>query len=137
MADVLSKYQRKFCMSRIRGKNTKPELLLRKALWSRKLRYRLKNSLPGRPDIIFPGRQLAVFVDGCFWHGCQRCKKKLPATNRLYWARKIKRNIAKSRAVKRSLLRNKWSAVRIWEHEIKKDGLIKAKKRVQRALKRK
>ena len=69
MADVLSKNQRSFCMSRTKAKDTKPELLLRKALWSRGLRYRLRNNLPGKPDIVFPGKKVVIFVDGCF---CKR-----------------------------------------------------------------
>ena len=120
MADVLSKSQRKFCMSRIRGKNTKPELLLRKALWSRKLRYRLKNSLPGRPDIIFPGRQLAVFVDGCFWHGCPD-HFQMPEVNRAFWKEKLRKTKIRDNEVNHMLIKRGWKVLRFWEHEIKAD----------------
>ena len=66
MTDVLTKEQRSYCMSRIRGRDTKPEVLLRKALWGLGFRYRLKNTLPGKPDIVFPSRRVVIFVDGCF-----------------------------------------------------------------------
>ncbi|WP_223146796.1 very short patch repair endonuclease [Methylomonas fluvii] len=88
MSDVLSKRQRSFCMSRIRDKNTKPELALRKALWNAGLRYRLKSDLLGRPDLYFPGRRLVIFVDGCFWHGCpEHCQ--MPVENRAFWEEKL------------------------------------------------
>ena len=84
MADVLTKKQRSRCMSAIRGRDTKPEILLRKALWYKGYRYRLKNRLPGKPDIAFPTERLAVFVDGCFWHGCPEHYKK-PSTHAAFW----------------------------------------------------
>jgi len=118
MVDVLSKSQRKFCMSRIRGKNTKPELLLRKALWLRGLRYRLKNSLPGRPDIVYPGRHLVIFVDGCFWHGCPD-HYQMPEVNRTFWEEKMLKTKARDKEVNRMLKQNGWKVLRFWEHEIK------------------
>jgi len=118
MSDVLSKQQRSYCMSRIRGKNTKPELFLRKALWSKGLRYRLKSNLPGRPDIIFPGKRLAVFVDGCFWHGCpQHCQ--LPEENSVFWEEKLSKNKARDQKINHMLKQKNWKVLRFWEHEIK------------------
>ncbi len=118
MSDVLTKDQRRYCMSRIRGKNTKPEISLRKALWAAGFRYRLKNRLPGRPDIVFPGKRLAVFVDGCFWHRCPRhCR--VPTTNREFWENKLGKNVQRDKDVKMLLERQGWEVVRFWEHEIK------------------
>lgn len=132
MVDVLSKTQRKFCMSRIRGKNTKPELFLRKALWEKGFRYRLKNNLPGRPDIVFPGRRLAVFVDGCFWHKCpQHCQ--IPEENRVFWREKLSRNRTRDEEVNHMLGQKNWKVLRFWEHDIKAD-LSECVKQVLQAL---
>lgn len=120
MADVLSKAQRKYCMSRIRGKNTKPELILRKALWSNGLQYRLKHSLFGKPDIIFPGKRLTVFVDGCFWHGCPE-HFQMPEVNRAFWEQKLAKTKARDEDVNRTLKQKSWKVLRFWEHEIKTD----------------
>ena len=92
MADVFSKKKRSEIMSRIRGKGTKPELAVRILLRSMGLRYRLHYKVGGRSiDVAFPSKKVAVFVDGCFWHGCPRhCK--LPKTNKEYWLPKIRRN---------------------------------------------
>lgn len=118
MADTLTPEQRKRCMSLNRGSNTKPELRLRKALWSHGLRYRIKNKLPGRPDIVFPASRLVVFVDGCFWHGCQE-HYSAPVTNAAFWANKIERNKERHIEVEQQLRQGGWEVVRFWEHEIK------------------
>jgi DNA mismatch endonuclease (patch repair protein) len=76
--------------------------------------------LPGNPDFYFPGRSLAVFVDGCFWHGCGRCGH-IPKTNQAFWKAKIGRNRARHRKVKRLLKAEGIGALRLWEHELKKD----------------
>jgi len=126
VVDVLNQKQRSYCMSRIQGKNTKPEILLRKALWKTRLRYRLKNKLAGRPDIVFPGRRIAVFVDGCFWHGCpEHCQ--MPATNKGFWKKKLLKNKARDKEVNRILEQEGWRVLRFWEHEIKNElpGCVK------------
>jgi DNA mismatch endonuclease, patch repair protein len=107
-------------MSRIRGKNTKPEIALRTALWSLGLRYRLHVPLPGRPDIVFSRSRLAVFVDRCFWHGCPHHGVK-PKTNSAFWQMKIEKNIARDLETSASLKTAGWNVVRIWEHEIRRD----------------
>ena len=119
MADVHTPEQRSFNMSRIQGRNTKPELALRKALWSAGARYRLRSKLPGRPDLVFPGRKVAVFVDGCFWHKCPK-HFQWPATNRAKWKRKISRNVERDQEVNKQLSELGWTVIRIWEHEIRK-----------------
>lgn len=120
MADVLTRSQRKKCMSAIRGRNTEPELLLRKALWHKGCRYRLKNKLPGKPDIIFPSEHVAVFVDGCFWHGCPEHFQQ-PETNAKFWHGKIEKNKERDRKVKATLESEGWRVLRLWEHEIRMD----------------
>ena len=117
MVDVLTPAQRKYCMSRIRGKDTKPEIVLRKLLWAAGYRYRLKNRLPGRPDIIFPGSKLAIFIDGCFWHGCPK-HAVMPKTNRAFWRRKLYRNMERDREVNQQLRKMGWRVVRLWEHQV-------------------
>ena len=115
MADVLTKEQRSRCMSAIRGKDTKPEILLRKVLWHKGYRYRLKNRLPGRPDIVFPTERVAVFVDGCFWHGCPEHYQK-PATNAAFWREKIRKNRQRDTEVSALLKSEGWKVLRFWEH---------------------
>lgn len=120
MADVLSKAQRSYCMSRIRGKDTKPELLLRKSLWANGFRYRLKSRLPGKPDIIFPKKKIVIFVDGCFWHGCPVHSHR-PATNTRIWEEKLNNNIKRDKKVNRELAELGWVVLRFWEHEIRQE----------------
>lgn len=112
-------------MSRIRGSDTKPEILLRKELWARGMRYRLKyrvngRMLIGRPDLVFPGKRLAVFVDGCFWHGCPEHATK-PKKNAEFWKNKLKRNVERDEEVSESLRQQGWIVMRIWEHDINSD----------------
>src|SRR5215210_2700488 len=90
--------QRRRCMSRIRGRNTGPELALRTALWQAGLRYRLRQRLPGKPDIVFIGSRVAVFVDGCFWHACPAHATK-PKGNAAFWSQKLAANVARDAAV--------------------------------------
>lgn len=118
MPDVLTPEQRRRCMSSVRGINTKPELLLRKALWRKGLRYRLKSELPGKPDIVLTRYKIAIFVDGCFWHSCP-VHGSLPETNTSFWENKITRNVERDNEVNALLEQNGWLVIRIWEHEIK------------------
>lgn len=107
-------------MARVRSCNTKPEETLRKALWARGARYRIHARLPGTPDLAFPGVRVAVFVDGCFWHGCPEHYSR-PVTNRSFWVAKLDRNLARDRKVDEALRSLGWRVVRIWEHEIRDD----------------
>lgn len=118
MSDVLTPEQRRKCMSSVRGTNTKPELLLRKALWRKGLRYRLKSELPGKPDIVLSRYKVAIFVDGCFWHSCPE-HGSLPESNTSFWKKKIARNVERDHEVNALLEQNGWRIIRIWEHEIK------------------
>ncbi|MDY3203266.1 very short patch repair endonuclease [Methanocorpusculum bavaricum] len=120
MTDVLTPEQRKKNMSRIHGKNTSPELKLRKLLWKSGLRgYRVYYNLPGKPDIVFTKQKLAIFVDGCFWHKCPVCFRP-PATNGEFWNEKLQKNVERDLRVNEELQNTGWTVLRIWEHEIKK-----------------
>ena len=105
-----------------RRSDTRPELLLRRSLWRHGLRYRLNNpALPGKPDLVFPGQQLAVFCDGDFWHGKDwgvRKEKLSKGKNAEYWVAKISRNMERDRRVDAELHSLGWRVVRVWESEI-------------------
>jgi len=115
--DILTPRQRSHCMSRIRGRNTGPELAVRKALWALQFRYRTHYAILGRPDIVFPKARVAVFIDGCFWHGCVLHGVK-PKTNAEFWKRKIQKNRRRDRKVTRILKSEGWRVLRFWEHEV-------------------
>ncbi|WP_372743554.1 very short patch repair endonuclease [Nisaea acidiphila] len=115
--DTLSQPQRSRLMSRVRSKNTKPELMLRNALWKRGHRYRLGKMLPGKPDVSFGRGRVAIFVDGCFWHGCPE-HGSIPKTNTTFWISKIARNMERDRHVNFLLENMGWHVIRVWEHEI-------------------
>lgn len=118
MADVLTPAQRSHCMSKVKGKNTLLEVNFRKLLWARGLRYRLGYKLPGKPDLVFVGPRVVVFVDGCFWHGCP-IHGKNPATNSDFWKVKLTKNIIRDSKVNQELMKLGWEVVRFWEHAIK------------------
>lgn len=107
-------------MSRVKGKNTGPEIKLRKALWATGLRYRLEYKLFGKPDLVFVSAKIAVFIDGCFWHGCP-VHGEYPQTNKTFWAEKIRKNTQRDQLVNTKLAELGWTVVRYWEHEIKHD----------------
>jgi DNA mismatch endonuclease (patch repair protein) len=118
--DTLSPRQRSENMRRIRSQDTKPELLVRKYLHGRGLRFRLNNrDLPGRPDIVFPSRRTCVFVHGCFWHGCERCVDGTRAvkSHTDYWRNKVGVNRARDRLNESKLTENGWNVLTIWECE--------------------
>ena len=107
-------------MSRIRSKDTKPEIKIRKFLFSRGIRgYRL-SGLPGKPDIIYTKYNIAIFIDGCFWHKCPRCFRE-PQTNREFWIKKINGNVERDKEVNKILEEKGWKVLRFWEHEVNED----------------
>jgi DNA mismatch endonuclease, patch repair protein len=110
-------------MSGNRRRDTKPELLLRKALWQEKIRgYRLQaRGIPGRPDIYFPKSRVAVFVHGCFWHRCPSCNLGLPRHNMNFWKEKFDRNVARDQKKQALLETEGWQVVTCWECELKRD----------------
>jgi DNA mismatch endonuclease, patch repair protein len=116
LPDPLTPQQRSFNMSRIRGRDTGPELILRSALHARGLRYRLHaKGLPGTPDIVFPGRRAIIFVHGCFWHGHDCPKGVTPATNATFWREKISRTRVRDQALEIELQRCGWRTLKVWE----------------------
>lgn len=110
-------------MSRIRAKNTKPELILRKALWHSGVRgYRLHwKKVPGRPDVCFPGKKVAVFVNGCYWHRCPKCQNSLPKSNTTFWKEKFEKNVVRDLRKVEALREIDWQVLTVWECELKTD----------------
>lgn len=105
-------------MARIRGKNTEPERRLRSALWAAGLRYRLHARTPvGRPDVVFAGQRVAVFVDGCFWHGCPQHYVR-PRSREGFWREKLAENVERDRQQTKTLEAAGWRVVRVWEHAV-------------------
>ncbi|MBX3483092.1 MAG: DNA mismatch endonuclease Vsr [Phenylobacterium sp.] len=114
--DPLTPEQRRLNMSRVRGKNTKPELLIRRALHAAGLRYRLHGAkLPGKPDLVFPARRAVIFVHGCFWHGHHCPLFRLPATRTAFWSEKIESNRTRDAVAVGSLRSAGWRVLTIWE----------------------
>jgi DNA mismatch endonuclease, patch repair protein len=122
MVDVFTREQCSRVMASIKGKgNRSTEQKLRLLLRSSKIkgwRSHLPN-LPGKPDFAFPKQKVALFVDGCFWHGCKRCKRNMaPSANKSYWVRKITGNVARDKKTFRALRVTGWELLRIWEHQL-------------------
>ena len=121
MADVHSSETRSYNMSRIRSKNTKPEMLVRKFIFSKGFRYRLHdNKLPGKPDIILPKYKTVIFINGCFWHQHLNCKFAVsPKSNTEYWSEKINRNLVRDEFNVKHLKSIGWKIIIIWECDLK------------------
>lgn len=119
--DVLTSDQRSYNMSLIHGKDTKPEILVRKYLFSRGLRFRKNDKrLPGHPDIVFPKYKTVVFVHGCFWHGHEGCKYfVMPKSNVEFWQNKIHTNIERDAKIANKLTNLGWTVHVVWECELK------------------
>lgn len=125
MADGHSKETRSYNMSRIRSKDTKPELLVRKFLHKNGFRYRLHvKDLPGKPDIVLPKYKTVIFIHGCFWHGHEGCKYyTIPKTRTEWWIEKINRNKEVDLEGKIKLQSAKWKVIEIWTCELKNHNL--------------
>lgn len=110
-------------MSRNKAKDTKPELLLRKALWDAGLKgYRLNyKKIPGRPDIVYVSKKLAIFVNGCYWHRCPKCNYGLPKHNTEFWKEKFRKNTERDARKIAELKELGWQVVVVWECEVKKE----------------
>lgn len=123
MARLSTTPQRSYNMSRIRGKDTRPELLLRKALWARGIRYRMHAAdLPGKPDIVIRKYRLAVFVDGEFWHGYNWEKNKgVIKSNRDFWIAKIERNMERDKENTAALIGMGYTVFRFWAEDVRRN----------------
>lgn len=121
MADVHSKATRSFNMSRIRDKNTKPEIAVRKFLFSNGFRYRLHvKDMPGKPDVVLPKYNTVIFVHGCYWHGHSGCKYfVVPKSRSAWWLKKIEGNVERDNRNIRSLKKGGWRVFVVWECELK------------------
>jgi DNA mismatch endonuclease (patch repair protein) len=127
MADVHSKEIRSYNMSQIKGKNTKPEMLVRRFLHANGFRYRLHvKDLPGRPDIVLPRYKTLIFVHGCFWHGHEGCKYfVVPKTKTEWWLNKINGNIANNKKAVKELRISSWKIIILWECDLKPGKILK------------
>ncbi len=141
MSDIFTKQKRSEIMSKISGKETKPEILVRKFLFASGFRYRknVKN-LPGKPDIVLPKYKTVIFVNGCFWHGHNCPAGKLPETRKKFWEEKINGNIERDNKNKSVLKKEGWRVITIWQcklknKELRKKVLSKAIKTLRRNLK--
>ncbi|MGD8431558.1 MAG: very short patch repair endonuclease [Nitrosopumilaceae archaeon] len=120
MPDKFSPEIRSRIMSSIRSKNTKPETKIRRITWALGKRFRIHDrTVPGTPDISNKSKKVAVFIDGCFWHGCPKCYKE-PQSNSEFWRNKIARNRQRRKTVRKSLKRDGWTVMEFWEHSVKK-----------------
>lgn len=130
--DIFTKKKRSEVMSKIKGKDTKMEVFLRKMLWENGYRYR-KNSTKyfGKPDITLKKENTVIFTDSCFWHGCKKHFKQ-PSTRKLFWKKKIERNIERDKEVNAHYRKSGWKIIRIREHQLKKNP----EKVIEKVLKR-
>lgn len=120
-----------------RSKDTRPEQALRKALWAEGLRGYRKNvaKLPGRPDVVYGPARLAVFVHGCFWHGCPLCgRRRIPKTNRAYWEAKFAQNAERDARNKAALEAAGYRVLVLWECQLRRDGLRECVRLIREAL---
>lgn len=127
--DVFAPEKRSAVMRRVKGRDTGPELKVRRLLWRLGARYRLhRRDLPGSPDIVLPGRRIAIFVHGCFWHGhdCAR-GARVPKANRDYWTAKVARNRARDAAAREALSAAGWRAETLWECELRDKAALEAR----------
>lgn len=119
MVDIFSPEQRSLVMSKISGKATKPEILVRRYLFAKGFRYRKNdNRYPGKPDIVLPKYKTVIFVHGCFWHG-HSCQKQMPESNRLFWQEKISKNQIRDYENKLKLESVGFHVITVWECELK------------------
>ena len=126
MTDVFTPEKRSSVMRQVKGRDTAPELKVRRALTGLGARYRLHRAdMPGKPDIVMPGRRLAIFVHGCFWHGHDCAKgSRVPKANRDYWVGKVARNVARDASSRAALEARGWRVETIWECEMKDEAAL-------------
>jgi DNA mismatch endonuclease, patch repair protein len=137
MADTFSKSERSRIMALVKSKDTRPEMTVRRLVHAMGFRYRLHvESLPGKPDLVFPRLKKIINVHGCFWHmhSCKRCR--IPSSRREYWVAKLKRNAARDRRTRSALVRCGWEVLVIWECRISRANLLRTQNRIRTFLER-
>jgi DNA mismatch endonuclease, patch repair protein len=136
MADVHDQATRSYNMSRIKGKDTKPEMLVRRFLHANGYRYRLHvKDLPGKPDIVLPKYKTVIFIHGCFWHGHQNCKYYVvPKTRTDWWLKKINGNVENDKKAVKALKKAGWKVISIWGCTLKAHHLLKTLNSLLRKL---
>ena len=136
--DIHDKKTRSYNMSRIRGKNTKPEITVRKYLFSKGFRYRKNDrKLPGSPDIVLPKYKTVIFVNGCFWHGHKGCRYfVVPKTNTEFWVNKINTNIERDENKYKTLKDMGWTVIVIWECQLKPEKITETLNNLEILLKK-
>lgn len=136
MVDTVEPKVRSRIMSRIRGKNTKPEMAVRRFLHRAGLRFRLhRRDLPGTPDIVLPRFRAVVFVHGCFWHRHRRCKRAtIPSSNRSYWLPKLRENMTRDRRQRAELEEKGWHVHIVWECEVGEQRLVDLLREIRRSV---
>ncbi len=137
MPDILTPTQRHYCMSRIRSKDTRPEIAVRRELWRRGYRYRLHDKkLPGSPDLVLKKYKTVIFVNGCFWHGHKGCTKYVPPkSNGEFWRNKISNNRERDLITIQKLEAHDWNIITVWECEVSKARIEETMKRIENELK--
>jgi len=138
MPDKFDSKKRSEIMANVKGRNTKPEIIVRKLLFSMGYRYRLHcKDLIGKPDITLPKYKYVIFVHGCFWHGCPSCKraKVRPINNAVYWNDKLDNNLKRDKKNKKALNKLGWNVLIVWECETKKNNIEKLSKKINKKLK--
>lgn len=138
MADTFSRKKRSWIMSRIKGRDTKPEIIIRTIIKHKRLSFRENDkNLPGSPDIVLNNRKKIIFIHGCFWHGHKLCQRsRRPMTNRVFWNKKIDGNIQRDLKTGRKLRRMGWNVIVLWECQIRK-STTRVKDRIDQFLKQK
>jgi DNA mismatch endonuclease (patch repair protein) len=139
MADMHSKEVRSYNMSRVKGKNTGPEILVRKFLHANGFRYKLhEKKLPGKPDIVLPKYKTVILINGCFWHGHKNCKYfTVPKTRTEWWLKKIGSNILNDKKIKKKLREKNWQIIVLWTCQLKRNKIINTLNRLQGKILRK
>ena len=135
MADTFTKSERSRIMAAVKSRDTAPEMVVRRLVHKMGFRYRLHvRALPGAPDLVFPRSGKVIFVSGCFWHmhSCGRCR--IPSSRRAYWIKKLERNAARDKTVRRKLRRDDWQVMVIWECQTARAKLDRLRDRVGRFL---
>ncbi|HEV2417302.1 MAG TPA: DNA mismatch endonuclease Vsr [Terriglobia bacterium] len=127
--DTLTKERRSWNMSRIRGRDTHPEKIVRSILHRLGYRFRLnRRDLPGKPDIVLPKHHTVVMVHGCFWHRHPRCRLAYtPKSNKPFWIRKFDQNVARDRKIARALRRERWRVIVVWECQVDEPARLKTR----------